>query len=1522
MTEVDDSTNATGSVTGLQLFIEKHRNLTDGYDVFIPPGSWFYTFLDVPPGYTNLTVYATNLPPTIVPQPLQLYLNYNTQPDFVNYLDVALLTNSVPPYPGGLFPGNDISYGPPLRPGTYYVGLFNPGFTTAHAYLIAKLNGLASAILPTPQTTNNGPAVLDDAVSTSTIFVGATQQIASVNVGLVVNHPRISDLTFTLLSPLGQRVLLMENRGAYTTNGAGDVFVTTNNFAPVTANGGGLPQTNFLNVGQTSGSLTVTWDFFGVPDEMTVYYGTNSALFTPANAIFDTGLVSGSGSTNIVFGPGTFTYLTIIMNQFTNPAGANGTAWTYTAGGVQTNYNYLTFTDNTNLTTTPIKFALPPFVLNDKGTNYTVTDFDQATNGEYLAPTNIYDARGGWTMTNITQMLVGTNIVMVTNNYNEVSVVTDPANAATGTNFLALASGTIFRQIPMTPGRQFSLSFQYRGPGISGWWRGEGNATDSSEPENNGNNGWLIGRFNFPAGEVGQAFAMADAGSEFQFAGTNTYVQIHQAPVPGLLITESNPPVTIFTSPLDAGTGSGLTVEGWINPTNISFQQPLVEWLARTPTNATVTNLVIIAGPFVNPATRHFYYMLGATNWGISEFWARQLGGHLVTIDTANEQNWVYDTFASYGGINRNLWIGLTNNIPANPTNYIWASGTTNTSYFNWLTNQPNLCTGKENFTAMLGSTNAQPGLWVETDINGLSCTFPVTNQPFGVVEVDELQPNGVQFWISVTNMPGTTNLVCGTNGCLYANLVDATNGSHFIYSAPGLVVSNVYQHVALTYNTNSGLASLYYNGTNVASTNLGYFLPKTTGDVLLGKDMSLVTNNFYGGTMDEMSIYGRSLSPSEILAIYNVSFLTTNRNIGKFDQSITPALSLAEAKVSLGTFTNLLLGNNTGWQSQNFSFTAVTNSMLLQISGLEPGMLLDSFNISEEPLGNLYYFPEQSLNDTLKGQSAYGTWTLQILDNRTGAYITNGNQLVSWQLQFVLQSNNLPQIELGSEEATTVSVPPGEIVYITVNVPVWANFATNILVSSTLPVDLLFNQTNPPTGSNPNDYTLLTGSTGGIGNPVLIANNPPLVPSVPPLLPGQTYYLGVRNPGAHVATAVIRVDYDITTLTNGVPVTDILHTNTTEVERYYVFNVSSNAYEATFQLLNLNGNADLVVRKGTPLPLLDSSDYGSFNTTNADENIYVLTNSAPVPLSAGPWYLGVFKRDAGPVRYTVLAKELDTSSPTIIDLTNNVPFNFTAGPGAALTNFFRFSVTNSPPSIHFELYNLSGNGDLTVQTNAPPLAPPFYQTSQQPGVTPEFISILTNTAQTNLSTTALTNLNVDWYLGVPNNTANQITYTILAVLDTNSVFPAFPGAEGAGAGSLGGGSLPSRNGGITNTVYHVTTLSDAGTGSLRDGVSSTNRTIVFDLSGTINLASPLVITNSYLTIAGQTAPGDGITVAGYETSVTNAHDVIIRYVRFRPGGAAGSPSVVWANDFEIGAGNPYFMAGDNFAQGWHVDSR
>ncbi len=133
---------------------------------------------------------------------------------------------------------------------------------------------------------------------------------------------------------------------------------------------------------------------------------------------------------------------------------------------------------------------------------------------------------------------------------------------------------------------------------------------------------------------------------------------------------------------------------------------------------------------------------------------------------------------------------------------------------------------------------------------------------------------------------------------------------------------------------------------------------------------------------------------------------------------------------------------------------------------------------------------------------------------------------------------------------------------------------------------------------------------------------------------------------------------------------------------------------------------------------------------------------------------------------------------------------------------------------------------------------------------------------------------------------------------------PAFPGVEGFGKYTVGG-----RGG----KVIEVTNLHDAGPGSFRAAVSAKGpRTVVFRVSGTIALESELKIREPYLTIAGQTAPGDGICIKNYQVNFDTSQ-VIMRYLRFRPGDEKGKEQDAFG-----GAGSHIVV--DHCSASWGVD--
>ncbi len=532
---VDNSLSATGSVNNCKIKVERQPGNGVSITNTVPPNSWQYYAVNVPAGATNLTVCLALI--SAIPQPLELYVRKDQFPTTTNY-DYTLTVNP----PTGPPPGTCLSITrsdiPPLTPGRYFVGIFN-GNPTSQTYVYTATYFVdASSVVPILGSSVGNQPLRDDAVTDSIITVTNDARIQQVEVGLRIAHPRVSDLAVTLISPRGTRVLLAQNRGGNSTAGFGTSTSVTN-VIPVSTNGGPSAVTNIIDTGATAGSLTIDYDFFDVPDQMTVYY--QGAL------LLNTGLIPGAGQFKLNYGPGASTLVTIIMNEFGNPSPT--TAWNYTVSSINNNISYLVFTENPNLTTTPIKFAPPPLTALPSGPTVSISNFEppQAPGDFGISPPLV----DGWSV-------LTTNVV---------TVITGGPPETVGAQSLALQAGQMLRTVPTVPGRRYELGYAYRKAGslddIVAWWPGQLNAIDIV----GGNNGTLQGGAGYAAGEVGQAFS---------FNGINSAVKVPAS------------------ADLNVGSGNGFAIEGWINPFDVSLQRPIVEW-----------NSTIGGNPY--PHGAHFY---------------------------------------------------------------------------------------------------------------------------------------------------------------------------------------------------------------------------------------------------------------------------------------------------------------------------------------------------------------------------------------------------------------------------------------------------------------------------------------------------------------------------------------------------------------------------------------------------------------------------------------------------------------------------------------------------------------------------------------------------------------------------------------------------------------------------------------------------------------------------------------------------------------------------------------------------
>jgi hypothetical protein len=385
---------------------------------------------------------------------------------------------------------------------------------------------------------------------------------------------------------------------------------------------------------------------------------------------------------------------------------------------------------------------------------------------------------------------------------------------------------------------------------------------------------------------------------------------------------------------------------------------------------------------------------------------------------------------------------------------------------------------------------------------------------------------------------------------------------------------------------------------------------------------------------IDEISLYSRGLSASEVKAIYDAG------SAGKFDSSASAPENLAKASFEMdGNAPEILFGNNTNWQTNTVTFTPTSSSVTVRLSGLEPGLLLDSFTLTENA-AETAVFPEESLKD-LVGDMSGGEWKLELWDNRAGPATNPAPELISWQLRFILENNTPVATQLFNEIPVTNTIPSCSTAYYFVDVPTWADYATNRLLFATAPgVNVWFNPTNFPTGTNAGDILLIPPTTPppSLGGSFTMTTN-----STPPLIPGSRYYLAVENPCGSATNVTYAIEMDLgldaIVLTNMVPYSGT-NSGGTNIDQYYVYTVSTNAARAQFEINHPEGQMVLVASKGLPPPTSSVFDYNSANPSTNDQLIVVLTNSEPVELSAGQWYLAAINVSGGPVAYSIMASE------------------------------------------------------------------------------------------------------------------------------------------------------------------------------------------------------------------------------------------------------------------------------------------
>jgi subtilisin-like proprotein convertase family protein len=1250
-TMVDNAPGHTGRVESVGIRIFPASDLLVGTFVTLLPQQFEIFYVDVPADATLLRILLSQM--TL---PVDVLVRFDLPPSLTEFDKRARIAP----------PSGELTLGPtdvpPLRPGRYFVGVFNPNAVATSFYIRALIErGLAGRLQAEVVATNVVP-IRDDVRMVFTNFVNDARAVAEVNVGLFAAHPRLSDLAFSLVSPAGTRTLLVENRGGASRTNLGYVEVVTNfhhvalTFSTNTGRavlyldgeaqaerdlGGFSPETRGrLYLGRAPEAAADPGQYLGQLDEVDLYARALEApeirglylyggAAKPTNALVSRWSFEGNGDDAQGRNPALVEGPTYVPGRFglglNFAAEGDRVVITNQSGldvGLAAGFTLDAWVNPADLSTNRILAAW------GEGTNRLGVEFGFRPGADTNAPfgrlyANLRDRSGSnHVLEAVVQGLLRTNAFQ------------------TNTVYLTLTDDTNRTVVP--------IKF--------------------AEPDT------------APTGR-----------------STNRLVSSFEGPVTNR--------TTVLTN--------GLRFDGW----EVTAGRPAVlnaPALAHTGTNllalrdgALRAELTTLPGRTYRLEWAHRRQPLPPD---LVSWWA----GESNTTDRAGTNHGVAQSGLAYrpGKVGAGFYLGNAG--------YMRVPHHSTLSFADELTIE----------------------LWYRVDVS-----YP----PPGSSLLFKQQGGAVNYRVDLS----TAGLDAGFEDPFSAGAgSDLPGGTEGVRLTPPPAL-NEFHHVAATWRqlpAGQVEMGLYLDGERRRAKVINGALSNAVnlGDLFVGLSV-------YRGVLDELTFYRRVLEPTEIRDIYLMDA------VGKADPPGQPQTRVQIAGGPVAVFTS-----DADWQTNGLIFQAVSSNTLLEVAGLVPGALLDSFSVRELPATT--FLPEEPLKPFV-GQSALGEWKLEVVDRRVGATNDLDRAFIRWQLQFTFAPVTVPAVRLTNGVPYTNNLPAGQARYFIVDVPPEATRATNS-VRASAGLDLWFNQLGLPTyGNSADDYRLLTNVTdahavlGTNGLQVLDAARQPVAAAARPVLqPGQRYYLALTNRTA-TTDFTIQVDFDrvvaagpdVTPLARG----QTLLTNIPagNVLQYFQYVVSTNAVAASFELYPTNGDLNLYLRKAVPgpapLPTPQVYDYAGQNPGAQPEIILVTQDSLPVPLSAGTWYLGVQNVHTQAVDYALRVIEYTNIHDRIIELREGIPATATVEPGLLSRLFFRYPVVGAYPAVQFDLTNLTGSAFLLARHGDKPTLSAYDFLDRGDTNYPAKLLLRTNAL--------LPTLAGDWYLAVYNRELYPITFGVTA---------------------------------------------------------------------------------------------------------------------------------------------------------------